>query len=70
MNYKQLASKLVRLRCKEIPRRSGGSHRKWYNPASRKGTVIPYHGKRDLKMGTVKAIIKQLGIDLDVFDGA
>ena len=39
MNYKELAKKLRALGCHEIPRRSGGSHRKWFNPTLGKGTL-------------------------------
>ena len=70
MNYNELAKKLRSLGCHEIPRRSGGSHRKWLNPATERGTVIPDWGKRDLKKGTVRGILKQLGINFDDFQKA
>jgi predicted RNA binding protein YcfA (HicA-like mRNA interferase family) len=31
MNYREVAKKLSKLGCEEIPRRGGGSHRKWFN---------------------------------------
>ncbi len=65
MNYKELTKKLRALGCNEIPRRGGGSHRKWLNPATGRGTVIPDCGNRDLKKGTTSGILKQLGIDRD-----
>jgi predicted RNA binding protein YcfA (HicA-like mRNA interferase family) len=68
MNYKELTRKLRALGCNEIPRRGGGSHRKWINPAFERGTVIPDWGNRDLKQGTIRAILKQLGIDSDAFE--
>ena len=68
MNYKELTKKLRALGCHEIPRRSGGSHRKWFNPTLGKGTVIPDRGSKDLKQGTIRGILKQLGIDSDVFE--
>jgi predicted RNA binding protein YcfA (HicA-like mRNA interferase family) len=68
MNFKELTRKLRALGCHEIPRRSGGSHRKWFNPALRKGTVIPDWGSKDLKQGTIKGILRQLGIDSDDFE--
>jgi len=67
MNYKELTEKLRALGCQEIPRRRGGSHRKWINPALGKGTVIPDWGNKDLKLGTIKGILKQLGIDQNDF---
>ena len=44
-------------------RRGGGSHRKWFNPATGRGTTIPDWGEKDLKAGTISAVLKQLGID-------
>ena len=63
MKYRELAKRLKALGCQEIKRRGKGSHRKWINPASGKGTVIPDWGGRDLKEGTLRAILKQLEID-------
>jgi mRNA interferase HicA len=41
MKYREIAKKLSNLGCVEIPRRSGGSHRKWFNLIAQKATVIP-----------------------------
>ena len=49
------------LGCRELERRGGGSHRKWHNPVSGRATVLPDWGGRDLKLGTVRAAIRQLG---------
>jgi predicted RNA binding protein YcfA (HicA-like mRNA interferase family) len=68
MNYKDLTRKLRSRGCKEIVRRRGGSHRKWINPATGKGTVIPDWGNKDLKQGTIRGILKQLGIGQDDFE--
>jgi predicted RNA binding protein YcfA (HicA-like mRNA interferase family) len=68
MNYKELTRKLRVLGCNEIPRRGGGSHRKWLNPATGRGAVIPDWGNRDLKQGTIRGILKQLSIDFDDFE--
>ncbi|HEC99032.1 MAG TPA: type II toxin-antitoxin system HicA family toxin [Proteobacteria bacterium] len=65
MKYRELAKKLRGFGCYEVQRRGGGSHRKWFNPESGKGTVIPDWGDKDLKHGTIKAILKQLGINPD-----
>jgi len=46
----------------------GGSHRKWFNPSTNLATVIPDHGPKALKTGTVRGVVKQLGIDWDRFD--
>ena len=70
MNYKDLTRKLRILGCHEIPRRGGGSHRKWINPSAGKGTTVPDWGSRDLKEGTIKAMLRQLGIDREDFERA
>ena len=70
MIYRVVAGKLTRLGCQEIPRRGGGAHRKWRNPASKRSTVVPDHGGKDLKIGTLRAAVKQLGLDWDDFEKA
>ena len=70
MKYREVARKLSVLGCHEIPRRGGGSHRKWHNPALGRSTVVPDWGGRDLKLGTVRAAVRQLGLDWDTFDAA
>jgi mRNA interferase HicA len=34
MTYREIERKLRRMGCREIPRRSGGSPRKWMNPVT------------------------------------
>jgi mRNA interferase HicA len=63
MTYREAARKLSDLGCRELPRRGGGSHRKWNNPAVNRSTVLPDHGGRDLKLGTLRAVVRQLGLD-------
>jgi predicted RNA binding protein YcfA (HicA-like mRNA interferase family) len=63
MNCRELTKKLKALGCHEIERRGSGSHRKWINPATGRGTAIPDRGKKQLKKGTIAAICRQLGID-------
>jgi predicted RNA binding protein YcfA (HicA-like mRNA interferase family) len=70
MKYREVARKLHRLGCEEIPRRSGGSHRKWHNPATEGFASIPDWGSRDLKIGTLRHIISQLGLDWETFKRA
>ena len=62
MKYRDLARKLSALGCQELPRRGGGSHRKWFNPATSRATVVPDWGQADLKLGTVRAVARQLGL--------
>lgn len=70
MKYREVARKLSALGCYEIARKGGGSHRKWHNPAMERSTVVPDWGGRDLKLGTVRAAVRQLGIDQTDFDNA
>jgi mRNA interferase HicA len=67
MKYREVARKLAALGCQELPRKGGGSHRKWHNPAADKATVVPDWGHRDLKLGTVRAVVRQLEIDWQDF---
>jgi mRNA interferase HicA len=70
MNYRDVSRKLNSLGYQEIPRKRSGSHRKWTNPATNRSTAIPDWGGRDLKFGTLRAAIKQLGIDWSAFEAA
>ena len=70
MKYREVASKLHRLGCQELPRRSSGSHRKWFNPATGRATVRPDWGAKDLKEGTLRAALRQLGIEWKTFEDA
>ena len=68
MTYRELAKRLKQLGCYEVKRKGKGSHRKWINPISGKGTVIPDWGNKDLKVGTIKDIVKQLEINTDEWE--
>ena len=47
-------------------KRSKGSHQIFFNSTSNT-TVIVLHGNKDIKKGTLLAIIKQAGIDKNEF---
>jgi predicted RNA binding protein YcfA (HicA-like mRNA interferase family) len=70
MKYRDVARKLTVLGCQELPRRAGGSHRKWSNPDSGRLAVVPDWGAKDLKLGTIRAMVRQLGLDWAAFQGA
>jgi predicted RNA binding protein YcfA (HicA-like mRNA interferase family) len=70
MTYREVARKLMALACGELPRRAGGSHRKWFNPESLRATVVPDWGSKDLKLGTVRSAVRQLGLDWQDFQDA
>jgi len=70
MTYRDVARKLMALGCQELPRRGGGSHRKWDNPNTDQVTVVPDWGGRDLKLGTIRAAVRQLGLEWRDFENA
>ena len=50
----------------EFYRQAAGSHEIWYNPQTNKFTTIPNH-TGDMPEGTLRAILKQSGINPDDF---
>ena len=70
MKYREVAGTFRALGCHELPRKGGGSHRKWINPSNQRVSVVPDWGGRDLKLGTVRAAVRQLGIDWQDFQNA
>jgi len=68
MKYREVAKRLGKLGCTEIPRRGKGSHRKWLNPKTGRSTVLPDWGGKDLKIGTIRAALRQLAIEGQDFD--
>lgn len=42
-------------------------HKRWTNPHTGESTLIPDRGDRDLKIGTLRAVVRQLGIDWQEF---
>ncbi len=66
MRYKDLAKKLRQLGCQEL-REGRGSHKVWHNPENDRTVAIPDWGSRDLAAGTVRAIIRELGISRQQF---
>jgi predicted RNA binding protein YcfA (HicA-like mRNA interferase family) len=60
VTYREAAAKLRRLGCEEVRRR--GSHRRWVNPATGGRTTRPDWGPRDLKVGTLRAAVRELGL--------
>jgi predicted RNA binding protein YcfA (HicA-like mRNA interferase family) len=68
VKYKEVTRKLKQMGCQEIPRKGGGSHRKWHNPANGSIIPIPDWGSKDLKIGTLRQIVRQLGLDWNDFN--
>lgn len=69
MNYRELTRKLRNLGC-QFARQGRGDHEIWANDNTQSITSIPNWRGRDLKPGTIRAIIRDLGISKDDFDSA
>ena len=63
--YREIVRKL-RVRGFVFDRQAVGSHEIWYNPETHRYTTAPNH-PGDLPEGTLRAILKQAGIDPDDF---
>jgi predicted RNA binding protein YcfA (HicA-like mRNA interferase family) len=50
----------------EFDRQAAGSHEIWFNARSNRYTTIPNH-PGDLPEGTLRAILRQAGIEVDDF---
>ena len=64
-SYRQIVKRLKELGF-EFHRQAAGSHEIWLNPTSNRYTTIPNH-PGDMPEGTLRAILKQSGIEPDVF---
>ncbi len=67
MKYREASGKLKALGCEELPRRGTGSHHIWHNLKSGAIAPLPDWGSKDLKLGTLRAVIRQLGLDWQAF---
>ena len=47
-------------------RNTGGTHEVWWNEAKRKTCVIPHH--KEIRPGTLKSIIDQMGLSEEEFN--
>ena len=70
MKYREVSKKLRALECEQLPRRGEGSHRVWHNPANGRIAPLPDWGAKDLKLGTLRAVIRQLELDWKAFTDA
>jgi predicted RNA binding protein YcfA (HicA-like mRNA interferase family) len=70
VKYREAAQKLRRLGCVEQSRRGGGSHRRWLNPATDQLATLPDWRAKDLKLGTLRAAVRDLGLDWSDFERA
>lgn len=64
LSYRDVIKKLRKLGF-VFRRATGGSHEIWWNEKTKKTCVVPHH--REVKIGTIKSIIKQAGINVEKF---
>ena len=63
--YRQIVQKLKKLGF-SFYRQAAGSHEIWFNENTNRYTTIPNH-PGDMPEGTLRAILKQAGINPDLF---
>lgn len=64
-DYRKCTKKFKKLGF-EFDRHARGSHEIWWNPKTRARTTIPNH-PGDIPEGTMKAILRQSRIDVEMF---
>lgn len=57
--YREVIKKLRKLGF-AFRRSTGGSHEIWWNENTKRTCVVPHH--REVKVGTIRSIIKQAGV--------
>ena len=65
--YRDIVKRLRELGL-QFDRQARGSHEIWFNPALNRYTTIPNH-PGDMPEGTLRAILKQAGVEPDRFVG-
>ena len=63
--YRDVASKLRALGF-VFDRAGAGSHEIWRNPTTGRRVTLPHHAK-DMPEGTLRAILREAGIDVEEF---
>jgi predicted RNA binding protein YcfA (HicA-like mRNA interferase family) len=63
MRYSELRRKLRRLGCEPL-RQAGGSHEIWWRPETELRAVVPNYAAREIPTGTLRAILRDLGLTL------
>lgn len=63
--YREIIRRLKALGL-EFDRQAAGSHEIWFNPVTKLYTTIPNH-PGDMPEGTLRAVLKQAGIEADIF---
>lgn len=63
--YREIVKRLKQLGF-EFDRQAAGSHEIWFNPETRRYTTLPNH-PGDMPEGTLRAILKQAGVEPERF---
>lgn len=63
--YRDVAKRLKQLGF-EFDRQAAGSHELWYNPQTKRYTTLPNH-PGDIPEGTLRAILRQAGVEVENF---
>ena len=63
--YREVVKRLKELGL-EFHRQAAGSHEIWFNRTTNRYTTIPNH-PGDVPEGTLRAILKQAGVEADIF---
>ncbi|MBU1110434.1 type II toxin-antitoxin system HicA family toxin [Patescibacteria group bacterium] len=65
LSYREVIKK-VRKAGFVLRRKTSGSHEIWWNEETRKTCVIPHH--REVRVGTLRNIIRQMGVSRKEFE--
>lgn len=65
LGYRGIVRRLKQLGF-QFDRHAAGSHEIWYNPTTKRYTTIPNH-PGDMPEGTLRAILKQAGVQTEEF---
>jgi predicted RNA binding protein YcfA (HicA-like mRNA interferase family) len=63
-SYREVTQKLGKLGF-IFYRSAKGDHEIWFNPKTKQRTTIPHH--QEIKEGTLRNILKQANLDVDIF---
>lgn len=64
LSYRDVIKKLRKLGF-VFRRATGGTHEIWWSENTRKTCIVPHH--KEIKIGTLRSIIRQAGISKDKF---
>lgn len=64
LSYREVIKKARKLGF-AFRRATSGSHEIWWNEQKRKTCVIPHH--REVAPGTIRSIVRQMGVSLEKF---